>query len=71
MRPSGKADERGPTSSRNERRVSDQLPAIGSFRFPRVAMLAPGRLPHDAFSGTNRIMWLNRQRQGGGPTWRS
>ena len=44
MRPSGKADERGPTSSRNERRVSDQLPAIGSFRFPRVAMLAFGRL---------------------------
>jgi hypothetical protein len=44
MRPSGKADERGPTSSRNERRVSDQLPAIGSFRFPRVAMLAFGRV---------------------------
>ena len=43
MRPSGKADERGPTSGRNERRVSDQLPAIGSFRFPRVAMLAFGR----------------------------
>ena len=44
MRPSGKADERGPTSNRNERRVSDQLPAIGSFRFPRVAMLAFSRM---------------------------
>lgn len=50
MRPSGKADERGPTSSRNERRVSDQLPAIGSFRFPRVAMLAFGRLLPYSFS---------------------